>query len=137
MTPELSAPFTPCMRPGAEIPERGVGFGTVRYRYLGRTGLSVSELCLGAMMFGAWGNPDHDDSLRIIHTALDAGINFIDTADVYSGGESEEIVGKALSGGRRDSVVLATKFHAPMGADPNMAGNSRRWIVREVEESLR
>ena len=106
-------------------------------RTLGRTGMRVSPLCLGAMMLGAWGNTDHDDSVRIIHAALDAGINFVDTADVYSGGESEEIVGKALSGGRRDSVVLATKFHAPMGADPNMAGNSRRWIVREVEESLR
>jgi aryl-alcohol dehydrogenase-like predicted oxidoreductase len=109
----------------------------VKLRTLGRTGIRVSPLCLGAMMFGAWGNPDHEDCIRILHAALDAGINFVDTADVYSGGESEEIVGKALSGGRRDSVVLATKFHAPMGADPNMGGNSRRWIVREVEESLR
>ena len=91
----------------------------------------------GAMMFGAWGNPDHDDCVRIIHAALDAGINFVDTADVYSGGESEEIVAKALAGGRRDNVVLATKFHAPMGADANMTGNSRRWIMREVETSLR
>src|SRR3974390_3844614 len=98
-------------------------------RLLGRTGVSVSPLCLGAMMFGAWGNTDHEDSVRIIHAALDAGINFIDTADVYSAGESEEIVAKALAG-RRDNVVLATKFHAPMGADPNMAGNSRRWILR-------
>jgi len=104
---------------------------------LGATGMQVSRLCLGAMMFGAWGNPDHDDCVRIVHSALDAGINFIDTADVYSGGESEEIVGKALAGGRRDGVILATKFHAPMGADRNMAGNSRRWIVREVENSLR
>ena len=87
-------------------------------------------------MFGGWGNPDHDDSIKIIHTALDGGINFIDTADVYSGGESEEIVGKALKG-RRDDVVLATKFHGPMGQDPNMQGNSRRWIVREVDNSLR
>jgi aryl-alcohol dehydrogenase-like predicted oxidoreductase len=89
------------------------------------------------MMFGAWGNPDHDDSIRIIHRALDAGINFIDTADVYSRGESEEIVAKALSGGRRDDVVLATKFHGVMGDDPNHQGNSRRWIMRAVEDSLR
>jgi aryl-alcohol dehydrogenase-like predicted oxidoreductase len=89
------------------------------------------------MMFGAWGNPDHDDSVRIIHRALDAGINFIDTADVYSRGESEEIVGKALAGGKRDRVVLATKVHGTMGEDPNQKGNSRRWIVREIENSLR
>jgi aryl-alcohol dehydrogenase-like predicted oxidoreductase len=89
------------------------------------------------MMFGAWGNPDHDDSIRIIHRALDAGINFIDTADVYSAGESEEIVAKALSGGRRDDVVLATKFHGAMGDDANRKGNSRRWIMRAVEDSLR
>jgi aryl-alcohol dehydrogenase-like predicted oxidoreductase len=107
------------------------------FRTLGRTGVKVSPLCLGAMMFGDWGNRDHDESVRIIHRALDAGINFIDTADVYSAGESEEIVGKALSGGRRDDVVLATKFHAAMGEDPNARGNSRRWIIREVENSLR
>jgi aryl-alcohol dehydrogenase-like predicted oxidoreductase len=106
-------------------------------RALGRTGVQVTPLCLGAMMFGAWGNPDHDESVRIIHRALDAGINFIDTADVYSRGESEEIVGKALAGGRRDDVVLATKVHGPMGDDPNERGNSRRWIVKEVENSLR
>ncbi|HEV2368997.1 MAG TPA: aldo/keto reductase, partial [Acidimicrobiales bacterium] len=97
----------------------------------------MSPLCLGAMMLGGWGNPDHDDSVRIIHAALDAGINFVDTADVYSMGESEEVVGKALAGGRRDNVVLATKFHGPMGQDPNERGNSRRWIVRECENSLR
>ena len=108
----------------------------MRMRTLGGTGIKVSPYCLGAMMFGAWGNRDHDDSVRIIHTALDAGINFIDTADVYSGGESEEIVGKALRG-RRDQVVLATKANGSMGEDPNMSGNSRRWIVREVENSLR
>ena len=107
------------------------------YRNLGSTGAKVSPLCLGAMMFGAWGNTDHEDSIRIIHRALDAGINFIDTADVYSRGESEEIVGKALAGGRRDSVVLATKVHGTMGDDPNEFGNSRRWIVQEVENSLR
>src|SRR5437588_6310725 len=106
-------------------------------RTLGRTGVKVSPLCLGAMMFGAWGNEDHDDSIRIIHRALDAGINFIDTADVDARGESEEVVGKALAGGRRDNVVLATKVHGTMGDDPNEFGNSRRWIVREVENSLR
>ncbi|MCW3063480.1 MAG: aldo/keto reductase [Solirubrobacterales bacterium] len=106
-------------------------------RPLGRAGVSVSKLCLGAMMFGAWGNPDHDDSIRIIHRALDAGINFIDTADVYSQGESEEIVGKALAGGKRDDVVLATKVWGQMGEDPNQRGVSRRWIIREVEASLR
>ncbi len=109
----------------------------MEYRTLGRTGVKVSPLCLGAMMFGDWGNPDHDESIRIIHRALDAGINFIDTADVYSAGESEEIVAKALAGGKRDDVVLATKFHGPMGDDPNQRGNSRRWIMREVEDSLR
>src|SRR6195952_4379096 len=108
----------------------------MEYRTLGRTGVQVSELCLGAMMFGAWGNTDHDDSIRIISRALDAGINFIDSADVYSAGEPEEIVGKALVG-RRNDVVLATKAHMPMGKDPNMRGNSRRWLVREVENSLR
>jgi aryl-alcohol dehydrogenase-like predicted oxidoreductase len=105
-------------------------------RLLGRTGVSVSKMCLGAMMFGAWGNEDHDESIRIIHAALDAGINFIDTADVYSAGESEEIVAKAIAG-RRDQVVLATKFFGTMGADPNQAGGSRRWIISEVESSLR
>jgi aryl-alcohol dehydrogenase-like predicted oxidoreductase len=105
-------------------------------RSLGRTGVKVSPLCLGAMMFGAWGEQDHDESIRIIHAALDAGINFVDTADVYSRGESEEIVGKALRG-RRDDVILATKVHGRMGDDPNEFGNTRRWIVREVENSLR
>jgi aryl-alcohol dehydrogenase-like predicted oxidoreductase len=106
-------------------------------RTLGRTGVKVSPLCLGAMMFGAWGNPDHDESTRIIHRAIDAGINFIDTADVYSGGESEEIVAKALAGVDRASIVLATKVHGPMGSDPNAQGNSRRWIMTEVDNSLR
>ena len=114
------------------------------YRGLGSTGMKVSPLCLGAMMFGDWGEPDHDECARIVDRALDAGINFIDTADVYSKGESEEIVGKALAGGRREDVILATKFHGPMdvgfgqpGGDPNKRGNSRRWIVLEVENSLR
>ncbi|WP_029433162.1 aldo/keto reductase [Blastococcus sp. URHD0036] len=106
-------------------------------RTLGRTGVKVSPLCLGAMMFGEWGNADHDDSVRIIHAALDAGINFVDTADVYSAGESEEIVGKALAGARRENVVLATKAFSPMGRDPNQRGGSRRWLVRAVEDSLR
>jgi aryl-alcohol dehydrogenase-like predicted oxidoreductase len=109
----------------------------IEHRSLGSTGVMVSPLCLGAMMFGAWGNTDHEDSIAIIHRALDAGINFIDTADVYSRGESEEIVGKALAGGRRDSVVLATKVHGRMGDDPNQYGNSRRWIIQELENSLR
>jgi aryl-alcohol dehydrogenase-like predicted oxidoreductase len=107
------------------------------YRWLGKTGLRVSPLCLGAMMFGARGNPDHEDGVAIIHRGLDAGINFVDTADVYSAGESEEIVGKALAGSRRDNVILATKAHGAMGKDPNEQGNSRRWLVREVESSLR
>ncbi|GAB3065626.1 aldo/keto reductase [Intrasporangium mesophilum] len=107
----------------------------MNYRPLGRTGVHVSPLCLGAMMFGPWGNPDVDDSVRIIRRALDAGINIIDTADVYSAGESERIVGKALKG-RRDEVVLATKFFMPMGDDPNHRGGSRRWIMRAVEDSL-
>ncbi|ALE76900.1 aldo/keto reductase (plasmid) [Pseudonocardia sp. EC080625-04] len=116
----------------------------MHYRRLGRTGMHVSPLCLGAMMFGSWGEPDHKTSVRIIHRALDAGINFIDTADSYSLGESEAIVGKALIAGRRDDVVLATKFHNPMdvpmgwpGGDPNKRGNSRRWIITAVENSLR
>jgi aryl-alcohol dehydrogenase-like predicted oxidoreductase len=107
------------------------------HRTLAGTGVHVSPLCLGAMMFGAWGETDHDASIRIIHRALDAGINFVDTADVYSRGESEMIVGKALAGGRRENVVLATKFHGAMGEDVNEAGNSRRWIFREVEASLK
>jgi aryl-alcohol dehydrogenase-like predicted oxidoreductase len=109
----------------------------MEYRPLGRTGVQTSPLCLGAMMFGPWGNDDRADSTRIIHRALDAGINFIDTADVYSSGASEEIVGEALEG-RRDDVFLATKFFMPMdGKDPNKGGGSRRWIMRAVEDSLR
>ncbi|MFF4241500.1 aldo/keto reductase [Actinomadura geliboluensis] len=108
----------------------------MQYRKLGRTGVEVSTQCLGAMMFGAVGNPDHDESQRIVHKALDAGINFIDTADMYSAGESEEIVGKALKD-RRDDVVLATKFFFPLGEERNARGGSRRYIVRAVEDSLR
>jgi aryl-alcohol dehydrogenase-like predicted oxidoreductase len=107
----------------------------VETRILGRTGVEVSSLCLGAMMFGAWGTSDHDESVRIIGRALDAGINFIDTADVYSAGESEEIVGKAIRG-RRDEIVLATKVHGRMGEGRNRSGNSRRWIVQALDASL-
>src|SRR5437588_10618627 len=108
----------------------------MEHRRLGTTGISVSPLCLGAMMFGAWGEPDHDVCVRIIDRALDAGINFIDTADVYSAGRSEEIVGRALRG-KRDDVVLATKVHGEMGPGRNQRGNSRLWIQQEVERSLR
>jgi aryl-alcohol dehydrogenase-like predicted oxidoreductase len=109
----------------------------MQHRTLGRTGIQVTPYALGAMMFGQMGNPDHDESIAMIHRALDAGINFVDTADMYSRGESEEIVGKALKG-RRDEVVLATKFFNPMSDDdPNARGGSRRWIMRAVEDSLR
>jgi aryl-alcohol dehydrogenase-like predicted oxidoreductase len=106
------------------------------YRSFGNTGLKVSPLCLGAMMFGSWGNPDHDDCVRIIHHALDAGINFVDTANGYSNGESETIVGKALAG-RRHQVVLATKVFAPLGPGPNERGLSRKAIQEQLENSLR
>jgi len=105
-------------------------------RSLGGTGISVSDTCLGTMMFGAQGNTDHDESVRMIHTAIDAGVNFVDTADVYSGGESEQIVAKALKG-RRGDVVLATKFGLPVSPDRNRMGGSRRWITEAVEASLR
>ncbi|WP_165063339.1 aldo/keto reductase [Marisediminicola senii] len=108
----------------------------MEYRLLGRTGLEVSALCLGTMMFGPWGNDDRDDAIRVIHHALASGINFVDTADVYSAGGSEEIVGAALTG-RRDDVVLATKFFIPMGDGPNRSGGSRKYIMRAVEDSLR
>jgi len=109
----------------------------VDYRPFGRTGVRISSLTLGAMNFGERGNPDHEDGIRIIHRALDEGINAIDTADVYSQGESEQIVGKALAGGRRDDVFLATKFHGQIGDNPHHRGNSRRWIFQAVENSLR
>lgn len=107
----------------------------MEHRTFGSTGLSVSRYGLGTMMLGPWGNDDRDECERIIHAAVDAGINFVDTADVYAAGESERIVGAALKG-RRDDVILATKFHNPMGADPNRRGNSRRWILKAVDESL-
>src|SRR3978361_1429099 len=110
----------------------------MQQRVLGGTGISVSDIALGAMMFGAMGNTDHGESIAMIHTALDAGINFVDTADVYSGGESEEIVGKALVRRRdRAGVVLAPKSGLPIGDDPNHRGASRRWIATAVENSLR
>jgi aryl-alcohol dehydrogenase-like predicted oxidoreductase len=109
----------------------------MEYRSLGRTGVTVSSLCLGAMMFGAWGNPDHDDCIRIFRKAIDEGINFVDTADVYSAGESETIVGKALAQIDRDSIVLATKVHGPMSRDRNAKGNSRRWVIAECDNSLK
>lgn len=108
----------------------------MEYRTLGSTGVRVSTHCLGAMMFGDWGNSDERECVAIVHRAFDAGINFVDTADVYSAGRSEEIVGRALAG-RRDRVVLATKVHGQMGPGPNDQGNSRLWIMREVENSLR
>ncbi len=108
----------------------------MEYRTFGGTGMQVSKYCLGAMMFGRMGNPDHEECARMVHRALDAGINFIDTADAYSRGESEQILGKALAD-RRANVVLATKCFIPMGRDPNQGGGSRRWIVRAVEDSLR
>jgi aryl-alcohol dehydrogenase-like predicted oxidoreductase len=108
----------------------------VDYRNLGHTGLKVSPLCLGAMMFGAWGNPDHEACIRIIHRAMDAGLNFIDTANGYSDGESEIIVGKALAD-RREKAVLATKVWAPAGDGPNQRGLSRKAIQEQVEQSLR
>src|SRR5207245_562234 len=118
-------------------PASATGEARMQYEVLARTGVTVSRLCLGAMMFGAQGNPDHDACIRIIHAALDGGINFIDTADVYSYGESEEIVAKALVG-RRDDVVVATKLHHPMSDEVlNRRGSTRSWIVRACEDSLR
>jgi len=108
----------------------------MEYRTLGATGMRVSPLALGTMMLGAWGNTDRADCVRIVHRALDAGVNLVDTADVYAFGETEEIVGVALQG-RRDEVILATKAHGPMSDDPNHRGNSRRWLLRACEDSLR
>ncbi|MDV6270996.1 aldo/keto reductase [Rhodococcus globerulus] len=112
------------------------GISASSYRYFGRTGVQVSPIALGAMNFGDWANNDPDQGIRIVRESLDSGINIIDTADVYSQGASESIVGEALSGGRRDEVFLATKFHGPMGTAPNRKGNSRLWLMRAVEESL-
>jgi aryl-alcohol dehydrogenase-like predicted oxidoreductase len=138
---EDTQPVPAAARAGAEslamAPGAAATICPMELRTLGGTGVKVSPLCLGAMMFGAWGNPDHDESTRIIHRALDAGINFVDTADVYSRGESEEIVGKALAQVKRETIVLATKVHGAMGRDPNAQGNSRRWIIAECENSLR
>lgn len=111
---------------------------TMEYRTLGRTGIQVSTFGLGTMVLGAWGNRDLAACERVIHKALDAGINLVDTADTYAAGQNESIVGAAISG-RRDDVVLCTKFHHPVGDDndPNRRGNSRRWILTAVEDSLR
>src|SRR5262249_49503038 len=119
-------------QPGVDE-EEGPAELSMEYRNLGRTGLKVSPLCLGTMMFGAWGNRDHDESIRIIHAALDAGINFVDTSNNSSNGESETIVGEALAGGKRENVVLATKVYAPMGDGPNQRGLSRKAIHEQVE----
>ena len=108
----------------------------MRFRLLGDTGVQVSRFGLGTMVLGVWGNRDLAECGRIIHRALDAGINLIDTADVYGAGENEVIVGRAIAG-RRDDVVLATKFHGAMGDDVNRRGNSRRWVMRAIDESLR
>ncbi|MFD6193248.1 aldo/keto reductase [Streptomyces sp. NPDC060275] len=108
----------------------------MRTTALGRTGITVSRIALGTMMLGAWGQRDHAEAERLVHDALDAGVNLVDTADMYSDGESERILGKALRG-RRDEVVLATKVHFPMGEGLNRSGNSRLWIRRAVEGSLR
>ena len=106
-------------------------------RPLGRTGVLVSELALGTMMFGGAGNPDRAECVRIVQRALEAGITFFNSAEGYSGGASEEILGEALAGGRRDAAIIATKFGPRFGGDPDREGGSRRWIVRTVEESLR
>ena len=106
----------------------------MEYKLLGKTGVKVSPLCLGALNFG--GGEAEDEQIRMVHKALDAGINFIDTANRYRGGESEKIVGKALATGKREKVVLATKFHGPMSDDPNDQGVSRRHILQAVEDSL-
>jgi len=109
----------------------------MEYRALGRTGITVSQFTLGAMMFGAMGNQDHQDCVRIVHRALDAGITTINTADGYSAGQSEEILGQALTGGRRDEVVLTVKFGVKLDGNPNHGGGSRRWITQAIEGSLR
>jgi aryl-alcohol dehydrogenase-like predicted oxidoreductase len=108
----------------------------MQYRTLGRTGVQVSTLVLGAMNFGALGRTTQDEATALVDTALEAGINLIDTADAYSAGESEEMVGKAIAG-RRDDVVLATKAFLPMGEERNHRGSSRRWLVAELDASLR
>ncbi|MEV0148202.1 MULTISPECIES: aldo/keto reductase [unclassified Nonomuraea] len=108
----------------------------MQYRTLGRTGVQVSALVLGAMNFGAIGRTTQDEATAIVDAALDAGINLIDTADMYSDGESEEMVGKAIAG-RRDDIVLATKANMPMGEERNHRGSSRRWLVTELDNSLR
>ncbi|WP_038343437.1 aldo/keto reductase [Acinetobacter sp. A47] len=110
----------------------------MKYRYLGRTGLKVSELCLGTLMLGSWGKNNYESSELIIKKALNKGINYFDTADSYSNGESEKILGESLKKlKKRDNVIIATKVNTPMGADPNSRGSSRRWITKAVEDSLK
>ena len=109
---------------------------TMRTRRLGHSGIEVSTIGLGVMMFGSWGNPDEAECHRMVDTALDAGITLFDTADMYDAGVSEEILGRALEG-RRDRVVLATKVGNPMDGDPARSGLSRRWITTACEDSLR
>ncbi|MFJ3959151.1 aldo/keto reductase [Arthrobacter sp. NPDC090010] len=109
---------------------------SMTFRRLGRTGIHVSRFGLGTMHLGAWGNTDTDDATALVHRALDAGINLVDTADMYSDGESELIVGKAIKD-RRDDVVLASKGFFPMGSDVNRRGSSRRWITQAVDASLK
>jgi aryl-alcohol dehydrogenase-like predicted oxidoreductase len=108
----------------------------MRFRLIGDTGVRVSSFALGSAMFGTWGNSDERECAQIIHRALDAGINLIDTADIYSDGQAERIIGQAIKD-RRDELIVATKFHAPMGPGRNDRGNSRLWIMRAVEASLR
>jgi aryl-alcohol dehydrogenase-like predicted oxidoreductase len=110
---------------------------SIDYRPLGTTGVMVSPFVLGTASLGPWGNGSESEDIRLIHRALDAGINVIDTADEYSHGATEETVGRALATRNRDDVIVSTKFHFPNGDDPNSRGNSRRWIVRAVEGSLR
>src|SRR5262249_54203764 len=131
------------MPPGYRLDlEPTLGFSvalmTLRYRHLGGTGIEVSSYCLGTMMFGAEGNRDHDECARMIHTALDAGINFVDTADAYGGphGEAEPLARAPLKG-RRQAVVPAPKVHSPGPAQPTRSGTSRLWITRAVDDSLR
>ncbi|MFD8501150.1 aldo/keto reductase [Streptomyces sp. NPDC059687] len=108
----------------------------MQYRTLGRTGVQVSSLALGAMNFGAIGRTTQDEATAVVDAALEGGINLIDTADMYGRGESEEMVGKAIAG-RRDDIVLATKAGMPMSDEPNHRGASRRWLVAELDSSLR
>lgn len=132
-----ASPVSPLIETSAgAMPEPRRTAGVEHYRVIGASGITVSPLCLGAMMLGPYGRVEKDEGVAIIQRAIDAGINFIDTADVYSAGVSEEIVGEAIRH-RRDDVVLATKFSMPMSRRPNENGHSRKWVIRAVEDSLR